>query len=205
MKKIVLMLLICSSLIPLRANDILANGDFTQGTAHWKGDGKNLSDTDLADPSARNNTAPSSNGILIPLQTKWTRISQIFNTKEKALDCSVTYKFSPGIAFSNTYPGSTENTGIALLETITGIKLMGLMPPIPKGGLLVIISDPTNNLLSSEIIQPNLSSLDEQTSKVTIPHLTAHEEKTLYLAFPPGEGTVTVLKVELTPSQSASE
>jgi hypothetical protein len=202
MKKLVLILLIGCPFSSSRANDILANGDFSQGVAHWKGDAKSLStDPDLMDPAARNDTTPSLAGILIPMQSRWAKISQVFNTKETALDFTITYKTSSDVAFSDASAFPVTKT----LQSLIGIPFQNSSETIAPKSWLVILMDPASRTATYIPFQPTLGSRDPQTATGSIPKLVAHEEKTFYIAFPPGQGTVTLLKVMLTPTQSTME
>ena len=64
MKRFTCILLVLACLLPLRA-DILVNGNFADGRAHWKGDLKDpdsANSNDLSNPSSSN-----SGGVVIQL------------------------------------------------------------------------------------------------------------------------------------------
>jgi hypothetical protein len=187
MGKLVIILMIAASSLTLRA-DILANGDFSDGTAHWKGD---ATPGDLA--SAGFMMSP---GVVIELNdSKWTKISQDFDTQENELQFSITYQTSPDCAFSEIK--SKVNRDIS---QIIGLRLKKGNPIVlPEEAWMVILVDYAKNLVTSFAIKPVLGASGRQTVTGTIPRLEAHENKTLYLAFPPGQGSVTLTNVSLAP------
>jgi len=172
--------------------DILANGNFADGTTHWRGDAHGPSDA-------------FTQGILIQLdQEKWTKISQVFNTRENALDFSITYKTSSDCSLA-TGPsvGSVRKLSVPELARMVDMRFKNGIRLKPSSWLLMIV-DPAENLMNYYEIQPILGSPDPQTVTGTIPKLAAHEEKTIYLAFPPGQGTITLLTVQLMPTAGPS-
>jgi hypothetical protein len=167
--------------------DILANGNFSDGTAHWRGDGHDLSD--------------GSPGIIIQLDpSKWTQISQTFNTRENALDFSVSFQTSSDFSLS-TDPNSTIGNilSIADLADMTGTRFKNSIH-VDSGLWLLMVVDPAEAMMTYYKIKTKPGSTDVQTTKNAVPRLVAHENKTIFLAFPPGQGTITLLNIALTPT-----
>jgi hypothetical protein len=191
MKTLFLAALALACTLTLKANDILANGNFVDGTAHWHGDAHASTDWD-------------NQGIVIQLSpSKWTKISQTFNTKETVLDFSITYKTSPDCSFSDAAKGTTLS--VDDLISLTEIRFKDPIH-LKLGSWFLMINDPSSNPPQGTYftIQPKLKLADAQTVTGSVPKLAAHEEKTVFLAFPPGQGTITLLHVALTPTGAAS-
>jgi hypothetical protein len=73
------------------------------------------------------------------------------------------------------------------------------MARLQKGGFLAFVVDPPTNTVNFSIMK-SAASTDSQSSEGFFYHLVAHEEKTFYLCFPPGVGTVTLTHVALEPA-----
>jgi hypothetical protein len=172
----------CCSLV---RGDILANGNFDNGSAHWDGD--RLTNTDATD-------------LVIPLKKdNWTKISQTFNTRETCLKLSVTFSLSED---STMLPkNSTVEFYLTdgVVKDVTGIRLQQTTAKMPRGGFAAFILDPTANLLDSSILG-SAPTTHSQPSQGFFYHLTPHEQKTFYLCFPPGDGTVTLTNITLEPA-----
>jgi hypothetical protein len=180
LKKLLLAFILTATSLTLRA-DILVNGDFSNGRASWAGD-----------------AAPeSSSSLIINLDEKhWTKVSQTFNTHENELNFSVTFQLSPGGEFSK---GKSKINGE--VSHIIGRKLKKGHPlTLPKNSWVLILADYAKELVTTVAIPSKSGVTDAQTVTGTIPRLEAHEEKTLFLAFPPGHGTVTLSNISLTPT-----
>jgi hypothetical protein len=171
--------------------DILANENFANGTAHWSGDGHDLS-----------NGSP---GIIIQLDpSKWTQVSQTFNTRENALDFSVSFQTSSDFSLS-TDPNSTIGQILSVpdLQEMTGTLFKNSIH-VKSGSWLLMVVDPAEAMMTFYGIKTTPGSTDVQTAKNAVPRLAAHEEKTIFLAFPPGQGTITLLNIVLTPSAGST-
>src|SRR5258708_38830555 len=118
MKGFLFALLTLASMISLQA-DILANGNFTNGRAHWKGDAQDL------DPSSSLPNLSAQGGVTITLKKdKWTKLYQTFTTRERKLHYSITCTLSPDYqpdqgsqptipgAFANPTPGLADIPGV---------------------------------------------------------------------------------------------
>ena len=213
MKKLVAALLLLNSLVFLHA-DILANGDFSDGKAHWKGDAKSTSDKDAYDMSTVDNpTAP--NGIIVNLlKGTWAKVFQTFNTHEDSFNYSITFKTSAdyapvarsngmGMGMPPGIPGAPGQRN-EFLSTILGGDYSGNLNPPRGNDFLLLIIDMTSSTFSSAVIHTT-GSTDQQTVTGVMNHVPAHDEKNIYLIFSPGKGSVTLLNVSLTPVESPSE
>jgi len=165
--------------------DILANGDFADGAAHWRGDGSDSGNQSL---------------VIQLDHSKWTYVSQLFNTKDNALDFSITYKTSSDCVL----PTTPQTCWKASLFKMTGIVFNNSIK-VPPSSWLVMVYDSANLRMGYCHIPVTLGSTDPQQVTGTVPKLVAHAEKTVFIAFPPGEGSITLLKVALTPSQGSDD
>ena len=177
MKTLALLALLIVAL-PLRA-DILANGSFADGTAHWAGDAH----------------TGDSGGIVIQLDpVKWTVVSQTFDTHETALNFNVTFQTGAEFGFSDV--GALLSKGG--LKNMTGLRFKKGIKLKP-GTWLIMVADPSGDDMQYFPVPVKAGVTDPQTVNGSLTNLVAHEEKTIYLAFPPGQGSITLLHVELTP------
>jgi hypothetical protein len=166
--------------------DILANGDFTEGSAHWQGD--RTTDTDASSLS------------IVLKGDRWTKIYQDFHSADASLKVHVTYSLSPDCTFlpQNGMAGFALTNGV--IRDVTGLQLSNVGAlPIAMGGYISVVVDPSKPLVFTSILSGKVTS-DFQTSEGFFYDLNPHAEKMFYLAFPPGNGTVTLTHVSLEPA-----
>ena len=198
MKRVVFTLLIVASLISLRA-DILVNGNFADGRAHWKGDAQPLDQSDLSSPST---TA----GVTITLKKdKWTKIYQFFTSKERKLRYSITFKLSDDYNVDqDTSPNSSDSISFRTpgLDDIEGMFPFFLSA---RGGRWVLIPYEAGAGWSDVYLSPDTKKSDSQTLTGEIRGFNDNNgtnERLFLLAFPPGEGTITLSNITLEPITS---
>jgi hypothetical protein len=183
-----------------RADTILANGNFSNGKAHWKGDGKTASSIDMTDVTASLDNSGDASGMFVPLsQKKWTSISQVFNTRETVLTFSMTYKTSADFSLHSGPNDLFSSVSVdALIQQLVGFPLkdVGITQTTPETAL-VIISDPTQNLVIYSYVKLPDKAGDSETTSTVITGLMAHEEKTLFVAFPEGYGKISLSNISL--------
>ncbi len=191
---------------PLKADNILANSDFSDGSANWKGDGKDASSVDMTDIGTSLDNSGAAKGMIVTLDPKrWKMISQTFETSEKALDFSMTYKTTSDFS-EGAVPGGLGITMI--LQTMLKIPLQsnngfGFPPnmqqrPGASSSALVAIADLDQNVVIYSPVSANLST-DSTTNSTRLNGLLEHAEKTLYVLFPPGSGSITFSSITLSP------
>ena len=166
--------------------DILVNGDFTEGSAHWQGD-------------RTTNTDAASLTITLKADT-WTKVYQHFHSADAALKLHVSYVLSQDCTFlpQNGMAGFYVTNQVVM--DITGVHIaMMNATPIPMGGFLGVVVDPSKPLVFTAIMNGKVSA-DDQTSEGFFYDLNPHADKMFYLAFPPGNGTVTLTHVALDPA-----
>ena len=193
MKPIAFVFLLIALALPLHA-DILVNGDFADGHAHWKGDAKDPdgSTVDLTNP------APLG-GVTITLKKdSWTKIYQTFATRVPKLHYSITFKLSEDYNPDHHQPQNAGSTMTPGLDDIEGV-------PVYYGetnGAWMLILAQTGMSSSSITLSPNAKKTAPQTLSGDLRGVTDEaDEMTLVFAFPPGVGTITITKIALTPNE----
>jgi hypothetical protein len=161
--------------------DILLNSDFSEGTAHWKDD---------PNATACLNAQATSSGAMIPLSSNWSRISQVFDTPDAVLALSLTYSFSDDGSFT---PGAVFNNSV--VQQLTGVSVVPFSLPLKSNEFVAMIVDPQAH--SIHYIKISSNAPNAKSIIATFHQLLEHEEKTFYLVFPPGAGSVTVSRASL--------
>lgn len=188
MKRIACALLLSACFVPLHADSaILVNSSFADGRAHWGGDAK---DPDSADSAALSMSGSgNSGGVIIALKKdKWTKIYQTFTVRSKKLYYTITFQLSDDYKLSETSSDYTQ----ADLGDIPGMTWQW---PLPENAWSVVVD---GGAFAQKIIQPDLSKkADQQTVSGHLSELSTDLNAVFVLAFPPGEGTVTLHKVAL--------
>ena len=174
--------------------DILVNSTFADGSAHWKGDGKEI-DTD--DISAGNQP-----GMTVTLQKeKWTKIYQTFSTHERKVSYKITFTLSPDYLTDKGAGGSGDVSGLSpVLDDIEGMYPLEL--PANGGCWTLIVEDFGIGSSAYLYPRPDTSKTVSQTLTGHLQGLNSDNEKIIILAFPPGEGTITFTNVSLTPDKN---
>ncbi len=208
----------------VRSDDILANGNFSDGKAHWKGDGKDASGTSIDDMGASMSSQGSASGMAVSLKGGITYISQVFHSAETALTLSITYKTTADFATTGRarsgrsggtpggppqpggFPGGPGGGSMGFggaLTAILGFPVQGQLPMPGKDQAVALIADPSPNALISSLIPLPASPDAPHTSTIVMDQLMAHEEKTLYIFLPPGTGDITFSNISLVKPDTA--
>ena len=196
MKTLHFALLVLACALPLRADNWIQNGDFVDGINHWRGNGRAPSDFAPDNPLDKPDPL-TSKGLIIPLRGIWDKVEQDFHGKSASGVVTITYMVSPDLTFSTNLddyanmPEQIHYDGWQAFNT-------------PPGDWVVFIAD-----FGSEggahgtywEIKPELGSSKPQTFRVQVKGLTPLEDKTITLAFPPGDGKLVILNVSLTDNQ----
>jgi hypothetical protein len=192
MKTAAFVFLVIALAIPLRA-DILVNGDFADGHAHWKGDAKDPdgSTVDL------NNPAPLG-GVTITLKKdRWTKIYQTFATRVPKLKYTITFKLSDDYSPDRHQPQNSGSYMTPGLDDIDGVP--DYYGGYTNGQWMLILAQ-TGMSSSSSSLSPDVRKSGQQTLSGDLRGVTDEaDEMTLVFAFPPGTGTITISKITLTP------
>ena len=191
MRPLLFALLVLACTVPLRADNWLQNGDFSDGTDHWYGDGKSPADLASDDPLAKPDPF-TSKGLIIPLKhLDWTKVAQDFKGKIASGILSITYMVSPDLAFSDKPDDYVNMPGHIGYDAWQAFNT-------PPGQWVIFISDFGTSRGTYYLLKPRLGSSDPQTYRARVGGLTPLEDKTIALAFPPGTGTLVILNISLT-------
>jgi hypothetical protein len=189
MKLFSLFVLMVAYALPLRADEALQNGDFSDGIAHWHGDGRSPADFSSDNPLQASDPF-TAKGIIIPLKgTSWTRVQQDFRSTFSAGVFTVTYKVSPNLVFSDK---PEDYQGIPALLGWGWKPFNG-----PPGNWMLDITGKDGTMGRHWTVKPKTGTNAEQTVKFKLSDLTPLDDETLTLAFPPGTGMVVVLSVSV--------
>jgi hypothetical protein len=190
MKKLVLVFLLAGSSAVLADdnNDLLQNGDFSDGIAHWYGDCHTVADTIL---DSDYQAPAAGTGAVVKLRAgDWTKLTQDFDTKPGTLHLTVTYELSPGATFSQRpedYTNTTENVGYTAWRAY----------PTSVGSWVVMLCDIAAGHANIFEVRSDNAAAGPQTFKAGF-RAKSDEQKSICLGFPPGKGFITVEKVSIT-------
>jgi hypothetical protein len=180
-----------------RADGIILNSDFSDGKTHWHGDGD----------------APDAGGkLVITLKPdKWTVVRQNFSANAPALKLKVTYSLSDDCTLGKTGDTLTPPLTSTALEEACGLDNSIYNVTFEKYELWTVLIVSGGSLMSEDPVYNFHSGSGYQSQNTT----DASGEKTfttqlsqwsgqfasddLCLCFPPGQGTVTLTGVQLTP------
>ena len=182
-------------LIPLgllQAEPILQNSDFLDGMAHWYGDCRTTADmaADSDDPAIQASTPKP--GLVVKLRSgSWTKVQQDFATPPGTLNLAITYTVSPDLKFSTSPDDYTNMTGAVGFTAWRAY-------PTQIAHWCVLMCDVAAGHANISQFLPQITP-DPQTVQGTFSRLKSNEQKTICLAFPPGQGTVTFQNISLTP------
>jgi hypothetical protein len=184
---------------PLLRGDVLVNGDFSEGRAHWGGDAENLAAPD-GTTAADSGSAPA--GVTVTLKKDgWTMIYQSFTIRDPELYYTITFKLSADYKLAN--PGSHDE---AAGDFSNGPGLMRFYDvSLGHWSLITTGTDPTDeNSIRVKSLDPDVTSAQSQTLTGKLINLNNDADASLILAFPPGEGSVTLTTVSLSPTDPNS-
>jgi hypothetical protein len=179
MKKIFIALFLLSPLHLLHADNLLSNGDFTDGINHWQGDG---SQSTFA-------------GLVVRLKPDaWTKVYQDAVLPGAQATLKIAYTLSSDATFSSALQGVQQGPD---LSKLLGFSVgSGVVSIHPNSWLIFLVED-VQHFTSYVNVTPRFGTDQLQTTGGTIPNLKGQSGKTLYLAFPPGQGTVILQNVSL--------
>ena len=174
-------------LLPLaaRADEMLKNTDFADGTSHWSGDGES---------AAASDAAPSKPGLIVKLRHSWTKVTQGFPGKTGQYTFTMTYSVEPGTSFStdpNDFRRVVDQLGLTALKSFW----------ITPGQWVVIMIDPAAGRFTFSDINP--VTADGAQTITSDFNLDSDGDKKICLGFPPGTGSVTLINVSLKPKTAA--
>jgi hypothetical protein len=188
-------LIILASTVPLQADNLIQNGDFTDGSNHWKGDGKSSSDYANDNPSASSDPF-TSKGLIVQLDpNRWTKVSQVFKgNKSASYVFTINYMVSPDLSLSqkpDDYKNITDKFRVEGFDQWTPVN-------IGVGQFFDGIVDLGNLRGFYEKFSPKLGKSEIQKFDDAGPPIAPGGDKVVAVAFPPGTGTVVILNISVT-------
>ncbi|MCE0521419.1 MAG: hypothetical protein LV480_00735 [Methylacidiphilales bacterium] len=179
----------------VNAAPILINSDFAEGRAHWKGDAKDLDNSGQVDLTTGNSTTP---GVIITLKKdKWTRIYQAFSVRNGKLYYSITFKLSPDYKIA-VPTGNNNNASSA--PDVSDIPYMWTESMSEYGWAMLVVENVWGmQARASEFFQPDPRKPSPQTLTGRLNELNVGPDATFVLFFPPGQGSITLLNISLSP------
>jgi hypothetical protein len=191
MKRLAWLALPLFAFLPLRGDEEIHNGDFSEGTAHWISDGKvPTADNGDADPFAKPTTPPPAGMSMDLRSSRWSKMSQEFTAHSPDVTLTIVYTLSDDTVFSER---AEDYVNVAEQIGCTGLMSFNT----PPSNLVAIVNDPAKGRFNYYMIKPILSNGGTQTFSGKLGGLVAGEDKLFILAFPPGQGTVTIKSVSI--------
>ncbi len=176
MKTLALVLLLAGSSFALADDNLLMNGDFSSGIAHWEGDCHSPDSNDAPPDLSANPASPAApTGVFIKLRHEdWTKMTQDFD----------------------------GNVG-SYIPASTGMNFFGAFSS-PPGKWLVLVSDIGSWRYSTyEFPLQGEAQPDGTLTAIAHVQLNSNDDakKGLCLIFPPGDGIITIKNVSLVKAQ----
>jgi len=172
----------------VHAGDILLNGNFQDGKTHWHGDGD----------------APDVGGsLVITLKPdKWTVVYQDFSAEVSQMRLKITYSYSDDCTLAKPRPSDELVPPLDAhgLEAATGMQNSIGSINLPNGASWMVVMASGGWYRGEHPVRDNASDSNPRTYSTTLSEWTRQFNRDdLCLAFPPGQGTVTITGVEAIP------
>jgi len=223
MKSLTFLLFAVALALPLHAQEILKNSDFSDGATYWHGDAKPAGTEDATDLIS--DAAASAKGIVVELHSGgWTKVTQeIRGYKSPVHDgqigahlmLTIVYQTSPDFNLS-THASDYVNVGSQLgfggadLRPHPG-ELVAFIDDAPEVRVSVTPMGGVNNyavhldnVAGTSFIPATEAKPQTFTSKFFLAIVNPDIFPTFCLGLPPGSGTITILKISVTPASSDS-
>jgi hypothetical protein len=180
--------LISGSALSHADNNLLVNGDFSRGIAHWEGDCHTLDSGsgDLGAPSG-----PPTVGVKLRSHD-WTSVTQNFQGKAGTYHLTISYTLSPDIQFSHKPEDYSDIGG-----SINFHFLRAAYCTPGNWEVTVVNVDDGNGPVWN--ISPRTSGPDPLSIDGTFEMKTSGNFA-FCLALPPGQGVVTLKNISFVPS-----
>ena len=195
MKILLLSLLILAGATRLEADNLLQNGDFTDGSTHWQGDGKSAADYAHDNPMVTSDPF-TSKGLIVQLDPhRWTKVSQAFKGNNSARYVfAINYMVSSDLSLSqNTddYKNMADKIRVEGFDSWSHFN-------IGVGQFFDGIDDLGTLRGFYEKFSPKLGTSEIQKFVDVGPPIAAGGNKVVAVAFPPGTGTIVILNISVT-------
>jgi hypothetical protein len=196
-----------------QSQESLQNADFSDGSTRWHGDCKPLGSDMTTDFTS--GAAGGAKGIVVDLHSSsWTKITQeIYKYKGNIMQgmiLTIVYQTTPDFKFSTRATdygnvGSALGFGGATLPGNMGQVLAFVdMPPFSRSsmttsGNMNTITIYPDRVSCATFAPATVSQSKTFTAGLFPPPPTQDDKPTFCLAFPPGSGSITLLKISLMP------
>ena len=194
MKILALLVFLAGVTAAVADDNLLKNGDFSNGITYWEGD------CHTADGIALDlGEAPTTSGIIVKLRSfEWTKVTQDFDGNIGEYLLTITYAASSNMKFSDNpkdYTNVPAQLGFSRLRPFSSTP----------GDWVVIVNDLGAMHYTYWKISPHMGASGVQTLRLRV-HLDsdASQKKGFYLIFPPGEGIINLLGLTLLPQTTGT-
>jgi hypothetical protein len=197
MKTLALLVLLAASPVALADDNLLQNGDFSSGIAHWEGD---CHTPDAAPVDLGSTDASTVSGVIVKLRHgDWTKVTQDFTGKIGEYLLTITYSLSPDAKFSTDPDDYTNVPGKV------GFNILRAFDSSP-GNWNLIVTDIGAQRYTYWTIEPKVGAPGVQkiTTRVQLDSDDT-QEKGFCLIFPPGDGFITLQSITLVPKSVAAQ
>ena len=173
-----------------RAEELLLNGDFSDGRNHWLGDGITPAELTPDNPLFTTMGKSSTNELIVPLRPHgWTKVTQSFHTHSAEYNIIIRFKPSLDVIFTkekDDYDRTAEEVG--LWNNVLYHQFNNF--------LWGIVDDSRRFWFAGYCDASKLKGA-HPTLQHTMTNLANTDDKTLYLAFPPGSGNIIIQSVSV--------
>ena len=176
-------------------NNLLQNGDFSSGIAHWEGDYKTIKAVSSSGPFS--STAPMT-GALVKLGSAWSKVTQNFSAKVGDYVLTVKYALLPNLKFS------TNPEDYGRVSTLLALPNVGGFGARTGQWCIIVFDASTGHSTFWKITPSHGSSGQIFTCHIHLDSDNDQEDRTLVLAFPPGNGSINLQNVSLTAATSGT-
>jgi hypothetical protein len=200
MKALALIFLMAGGSLAVADANLLRNGDFSSGIAHWEGDCHTADNGTEVELGAMDSNSSGNNGVTVKLRLgDWTKVTQDFDGGIGEYNLTITYSVSPNLKFSNKRDDYVNGVGKA---GITAFVAFNSEP----GQWIVLLSDRGAGHCLYWTITPKVDAPGSQTISLKV-HLDSDDtnKKAFCLIFPPGDGVITLHNISLVPISTASQ
>ena len=197
MKLILTIVSLFAGILSLQA-DTLANGNFAEGRAHWKGDAKESPSADA--PNLSSGSSALSGCVVIDLKKNaWTKIYQVFPTQETQLYYNINFRLSADYKIP-TAEEAPKYDSPDLSDLPIG---QGRSWYLQKFHWSMLVTPLDQRLVNDTRLQPKSGTeLQNLTGKLN--PLPGNGEAIFLLLFPPGEGSITLYNISLSANPPAN-
>jgi hypothetical protein len=125
----------------------------------------------------------------------WTKVFQKITLPGPQATLQISYVLAPTTTFTSPLHGAQKGPD---LGKILGFDIAPGPINVDPGSWMIFLVDDVQHLATYINVAPHFGTDQGQSTGGTIPRLKGQAAKTLYLVFPPGQGSVTLQGVSLT-------